>query len=251
MSEWQLFLIIDFFWLTRNHFEIPPVAIFLPCVILIYTDMFEYLNDNDKKIYSLIRNRIVHGLETPTLREINELAGWSSPRSAVLALERLEKAGMIRRMPQNKIRLTSTSIDQNTSVSTIDIPLVGRIAAGEPILAEENVEAMIRVSTALARPGHKHFLLRVVGDSMNAVVLNGINIEDGCIVLVRQQPSADDGDKVVALLNDKATIKIFEKKNGIVLLKPKSTNPKHKPIVLSENCIIQGVVVAVLPKDLY
>lgn len=213
--------------------------------------MFEYLNDNDKRIYSMVRNRIVHGLDTPTLREINELTGWSSPRSAVLALERLEKAGLIKRLPQNKIRLTSESASPNSSISTIDIPLVGQIAAGEPILAEENVDAIIPISTALARPGFEYFLLRVVGDSMNAATVNGQNIENGSIVLVRQQPSADNGEKVVALINDEATVKTLEKINGIVLLKPSSTNKKHKPIVLSDNCIIQGVVVAVLPGDIY
>ncbi|MEK7511246.1 MAG: S24 family peptidase, partial [Patescibacteria group bacterium] len=67
---------------------------------------------------------------------------------------------------------------------------------------------------------------------------------------VRQQDCADDGDIVVALINDEATVKILEQKNGMVILRPKSSDP-HMPIVLSDNCIIQGVVVAVLPADLY
>lgn len=213
--------------------------------------MFENISESDKKVYALIRNRIIQGLETPTLFEINEITGKTSPRSAVLALERLEKAGLIRREGRNQIRLTSESLTSNASVSTLDIPLVGYVAAGIPILAEENVEAMIPVSTALARPGSKYFLLRVVGDSMNQVQVNGANIENGSVVLVRQQSTADNGDKVVALINDEATVKIFEKANGIVILRPKSSNPIHKPIILTDNCMIQGVVVAVLPSDLY
>jgi repressor LexA len=208
-----------------------------------------YLCDSDKKVYALIRNRVVHGLNAPTLREINELTGRSSPRSAVLALERLERAGLIRRTGR-RILLKSPSLSDNTSVETVDVPLVGSIAAGRPILAEENIEAVIPVSTALARPRSKYFLLRVVGTSMNLATVGGTNIEDGCIVLVRQQDSADDGQIVAALINDEATVKLLERKKGMVILRPRSSY-LHSPIVLTDNCMIQGVVVAVLPKDLY
>jgi repressor LexA len=80
--------------------------------------------------------------------------------------------------------------------------------------------------------------------------VSGVSIDDGSIVLVRQQESADDGQVVVALINDEATVKILERKNGVVILRPKSSDP-HTPIVLTDNCIIQGVVVGVLPPDLY
>ena len=173
--------------------------------------MLGYLSDNDKKVYALIRNLLIHGSDTPTLREINEVTERSSPRSAVLALERLEKAGLIKRIDR-KIRLTSFGMRDNHSISTIDVPLVGCVAAGIPMLAEENVEATIPVSTGLARPGSRYFLLRVVGTSMNEAKVGGVNIEDGSIVLVRQQSTADDGDKVVALIDDSATVKILERK---------------------------------------
>lgn len=207
--------------------------------------MLEFLNDNDKKAYAFIRNRLIHGGKSPTLKEINEVTGKSSPRSAVLVLERLEKAHLVKRAGRN-IKLVSPGLLDNASISTINIPLVGCIAAGSPMLAEENIEAVIPVSTALARPGSKYFLLRVSGDSMNRA---GIN--DGDILLVRQQDTADNGQKVVALINDEATAKIFEKKDGMVILRPKSSNPDHKPILLTEECRIQGVVIATLPVDLY
>lgn len=210
--------------------------------------MLEHLNENDKKAYAFIRNRLVHGMEAPTLREINEVTGKVSPRSAVLALERLERAGLIRRAGR-KVRLTSLNLGSNESVFTVNVPLVGSIAAGAPILAVENVEAIISVSTALARPGSKHFLLRVVGTSMNEAMVGGSKIEDGSIVLVRQQNSADDGQVVIALIDDVATVKILERKSNIVILRPKSSDP-HSPIVLTDNCTIQGVVVGVLPPDL-
>ncbi|HVU06643.1 MAG TPA: transcriptional repressor LexA [Candidatus Paceibacterota bacterium] len=211
--------------------------------------MLQYLSDKDKEVYVLVRNRIVHGLKTPTLEEINKVTGKSSPRSAVLALERLEKAGLLRRMG-GKIRLMSQSLTPNASISTIEVPLVGTIAAGAPILAEENVEAMIPVSTAIAKPGSKYFLLRVTGTSMNMAKVNGVKIDEGSIVLVRRQETADDGDIVVALIDDSATVKVLERKNGMVILRPKSSDP-HKPIILTNNCIVQGVVVGVLPSDLY
>ena len=213
--------------------------------------MIQWLEEKDKKAYSMIRNRLVSGLDSPTLAEINEVLGSTSPRSAVLALERLEKAGLISRMPGNKIRLTSESINDNKSISTVDIPLVGSIAAGIPILAQENFEAMIPVSTAFARPGSQYFLLRVKGNSMNLAQVRGVNIDDNCIVLVRQQPSADESEIVVALLNDVATVKVLKRARGAIILQPKSTEAIHRPIVITEDCIIQGIVVAVLPGDLY
>jgi len=217
--------------------------------VYLFIPMLDHLSESDKKVYTLIRNRLVHGLDAPTLREINEVTERSSPRSAVLSLERLEKAGLIRRAGR-RIRLTSPSLESNSSVSTVEVPLVGGIAAGAPMLAEENVEAIISVSTALARPGSTYFLLRVVGTSMNQARVSGVSIDDGSIVLVRQQGSADDGQIVVALINDEATVKILERKNGVVILRPKSSDP-HTPIVLTDNCIIQGVVMGVLPPDLY
>lgn len=211
--------------------------------------MLNNLSETDKRVYLLIRNHLIHGLEAPTLREINKVTKKASPRSAVLALERLEAAGLIRRNGR-RIRLVSPSLAANASVSTVNVPLVGAIAAGAPMLAKENVEAVIPVSTALARPGSRYFLLRVIGTSMNEARVSGVNIADGSIVLVRQQESADDGQIVVALINDEATVKILKRKNGVVILRPKSSDSQHMPIVLTDNCIIQGVVVAVLPSDL-
>jgi repressor LexA len=129
---------------------------------------------------------------------------------------------------------------------TVEIPLVGSVACGTPILADENIEAHIPVSTGLARPGNKYFLLRAAGDSMDDA---GIN--DGDLVLVRQQASAQNGDKVVALIDDYATVKEFHREKGVVLLKPRSKSKRHKPIVLTGSFLIQGVVTSVLPANLY
>lgn len=205
--------------------------------------MMHNLSDKDKKAFALIRNKIVHYGESPALREINEVTGGKSPRSASLVVDRLIAAGLI---TKNNRSLILTNTQLTNSISTVDVPLLGAVACGLPMFAEENVQAYIPVSTALAKKGSKYFLLRATGDSMNQA---GIN--NGDLLLVRNQNTADSGERVVALINDEATVKIFERSADAVILRPKSTNKEHKPIVLTDNCIIQGVVQAVLPSDIY
>lgn len=205
--------------------------------------MIHQLNNKDKRAFALIRNKLAHYGESPSLREINEVTGGKSPRSASLVIDRLIKAGLIKKIGRQLILIGTPS---NASVSTIDVPLVGAVACGMPILAEENIQTYIPVSTALAKKGSVYFFLRAVGDSMNQAGINS-----GDLLLVRQQAVANNGDKVVALINDEATVKIFEQADGAVVLRPRSNNKKHKPIILTDNCIIQGVVVAILPGDLY
>jgi repressor LexA len=171
------------------------------------------------------------------------VTGGKSPRSASLVVDRLIAAGLIMKNNRSLI-LTNTQL--TNSISTVDVPLLGAVACGLPMFAEENVQAYIPVSTALAKKGSKYFLLRATGDSMNQA---GIN--NGDLLLVRNQNTADSGERVVALINDEATVKIFERSADAVILRPKSTNKEHKPIVLTDNCIIQGVVQAVLPSDIY
>jgi repressor LexA len=205
--------------------------------------MTNNLSDKDKKAFALIRNKIIHYGESPTLREINEVTGGKSPRSASLVIDRLEESGLIKKSGRNLILANTYS---ESSVSTIDIPLVGSVACGTPVFAEENIQTYIPVSTRMAQKGSKYFLLRASGDSMDQAGINS-----GDLLLIRQQDSAENGDKVVALINDEATVKVFEKTRDAVILRPKSKNKNHKPIILTDNCMIQGVVVAVLPGDLY
>jgi repressor LexA len=132
--------------------------------------------------------------------------------------------------------------DEPTHARTVLVPLVGEVACGIPLLAEENIEAMISVSATLAKPSHRHFLLRVRGNSMDRA---GIN--DGDLVLVRQQPMAESGDIVVALIDDAATIKEFQRCETVVLLKPQSTSAAHRPLILARDFQIQGVVITAIP----
>lgn len=202
------------------------------------------LSETDKKAYNFIRNKLISEGRKPTLKEINEVTGGKSPRSASIVIDRLEKNGLIRKEGSN-LRLTENKTHNQVSIETIDIPLVGTVTCGLPMLAQENIETYIPVSTNLARRGSKYFLLRASGTSMNQA---GINNND--ILLIKQQNTADNGERVVALINDEATVKIFEKTQDAVILRPKSTDQKHKPIILTDNCQIQGIVLAVLPSDL-
>lgn len=198
---------------------------------------------NDLKGYAFIRNKIVHTGVTPSLQEIAAVVGYESRNSALKLLLRLEKRGLIKRSEKGIQLLQKLS---TMSEQTVDVPLVGSIACGLPTLADQDFEALIPVSTKIARPGHIYFLLRAKGTSMDKS-----GIHDGDLLLVRQQSDAPDGEKVVALINEEATVKHIYHKNGTIILKPNSTDPEHKPIVLSEGFLVQGIVVAVFPHDLY
>lgn len=198
----------------------------------------------DLQGYAFIRNSIVHSGVTPSLREIAKAVGFNSPRSVQLMLIRLEKRGFLKRV--NGVIHLSPRKTPTITEQTVAVPLVGSVACGLPLLAEQDPEALIEVSTKIARPGHQYFFLRAKGTSMN-----GAGINDGDFVLVRQQPSAAQGETVVALINDEATVKRFYREGRLVILRPDSIDKIHKPIVLSEDLLIQGVVVSTLPALFY
>lgn len=202
----------------------------------------EILTTKQSQAMRFIRNSVVHGGKAPSIRDVMRALEYGSPRSAVLIIEDLVNKGLLKKRENGSIQLVRDLEEKSYHAQTINVPLVGTVACGTPILAEENIEGYISVSTGLAKPNHKYFLLRALGDSMNKA---GIN--DGDIVLVQQQPTADEGDKVVALIDDGATVKKFHKTEEAIVLKPQSNNPAHKPIVLTEDFQIQGIVVATIP----
>lgn len=207
------------------------------------------MNKTDKKDlegFAFIRNQLVHFGTTPSLREIGSKIGYRSPRSVQLMLDRLEHRGLIKRI-DGVIRLSTYARKSAvTGEQVVDVPLVGAVACGLPSLARQAPEALISISTKIARPGSKYFLLRASGSSMNRA-----GIQDGDLVLVRQQPTAEQGDRIVALINDDATIKRFYREGDVVVLRPDSTDKTHRPIVVSDDLIVQGVVVTALPSNLF
>jgi repressor LexA len=189
-----------------------------------------------------IRTAMMHGAQ-PSVRDLQEKLGYKSPRSAADILDQLKLKGVVRRRADGRLQLVRDPEGERRHARTVDIPIVGTAPCGAALLAEENIEGTIPVSMRLAKPPHRYFLIRAVGDSMNEA---GIN--NGDHVLVKQQPTADNGDRVVALIDDKATIKEFQRRDIFVILQPKSNNKKHKPILLTEDFQIQGVVVSAIPK---
>lgn len=201
------------------------------------------LRPTERQALTFVRNRIMHTGEAPSVRELAKELGFSSPRSAVLVINSLIENGYLKRREDDRslqlLRMPKATVDRE---STVDVPLVGSAPCGSPLLAQENLEAMIQVSTTLARPGRRYFLLRANGDSMNAA-----GISDGSLVLVRQQDTANDKEIVVALVDDEATIKELRRSTDAVALVPRSSNPAHRPIVLRRDFQVQGVVIATLP----
>ena len=179
----------------------------------------------------------------PSVREIGDAVGLSSPSTVHSHLSALVKAGHLRRDP-SKPRAIEV-VDAGHSDGDLrrapvrDVPLVGRIAAGTPILAEEDIEEILPLPTNIVG-NDPVFMLRVKGDSMvDAGIL------DGDLVVVRRQPDAHDGEIVAALINgEEATIKRLRREPGRVVLVPES--PVHEPMTFTEGVEILGRVVAVL-----
>lgn len=188
-----------------------------------------------------IRNSLMQYGKTPSIRELMLSLGYRSPRSASVIIDNLVRKGVLRRKFDGKFQLIRAE-DDVAHAQTIDVPLVGTAACGAPILAQENIEAMIPVSVQLAKAPYKYFLLKAKGDSMDEK-----GIKNGDFVLVRQQSVAQNGDTVVALIDNEATIKEFYKTSRAVILKPKSKNKAHQPIILTSDFQIQGIVAAAIP----
>lgn len=179
----------------------------------------------------------------PTVREIGDEVGLSSPSTVHSHLNALMKAGYIRKDP-SKPRAIEVIDTGHSELSLLrapvrDVPLVGSIAAGSPILAEEDIEEIYPLPTELVGDDPV-FMLRVRGDSMI-----DIGIFDRDYVVVKRQETARDGQVIAALVNgDEATVKRLQRLDGRVVLK--AENPEFPPMVFSEGVQILGVVVAVL-----
>lgn len=195
------------------------------------------ISDKQKEILEYIKSEILNRGYPPSVRDICEAVHLKSTSSVHSHLETLEKNGYIRRDP-TKPRAIEI-IDDTFNLSrreVVNVPLIGRVAAGEPLLAAENIEAYFPIP-AEYMPNDETFMLRVKGESMiNAGIFDGDNI------LVQRQSTASDGDMVVALVEDSATVKTFYKEEGHYRLQPENDN--MEPIIV-EDCAILGKVFGV------
>lgn len=176
------------------------------------------LTPRQREILDYIRKEIRERGYPPSVREIGEATGLSSSSTVHGHLARLEEKGFLRRDPDKPRAIEVTGERQLRQQRLVSIPLVGRVTAGQPILAIENVEETYALPYDFVR-GDSVFMLRVEGESM----INA-GIFDGDLVMVRSQESADNGDIVVALLGDEATVKRFFHEGDQVRLQPENTN---------------------------
>lgn len=178
----------------------------------------------------------------PTVREVCKDLGLSSPSTVHVHLKALEEKGLITRDPLKSrsialsYEIEPATLPKEQFRNIVSVPLVGDVAAGEPILAEENITDTFSLPTEIVGDAPT-FMLSVKGDSM---IEAGIN--DGDYVVVKEQPVADNGDIVVAIVDDGATVKRFYKEKDHIRLQPE--NSSMKPIIV-DNCSIAGTVVAV------
>jgi len=200
------------------------------------------ISDRQREILDLITSTVQRRGYPPSVREIGEAVGLSSPSTVHSHLSALVEAGFLRRDPTKPraIEVVDPSDEYELRRAPVrDVPLVGRIAAGSPILAEQDIEEIFPLPTEFVG-NDPVFMLRVHGDSMiDAGIL------DGDLVVVRRQPDATNGEIVAALIGgEEATVKRLRKESGRVVLLPE--NPAYEPIVLDSDVEIIGRVVAVL-----
>ncbi len=200
--------------------------------------MTEHLTERQTRILDYIRYVTKVRNYPPSVREIGEAVGLSSSSTVHNHLNQLERRGLIKRDPSKSrtVQLVADiELDQERR-NAVSVPIVGHVAAGSPILAEQNIEDHVLLSSDLAKEGY--FLLRVRGDSMvNAGIL------DGDLALVRPQHEASNGSIVVALVDGDATVKRFERSNGHVKLI--AENPAYEPIVTTHVTLV-GLVRGVI-----
>lgn len=192
------------------------------------------ISKKQSEILEFIKDSILVKGYPPAVREICEAVHLKSTSSVHSHLETLEKNGYIRRDP-TKPRAIEICDDSFQTVRTemVSLPVIGRVAAGQPILAEENIESYFPIPAEFV-PSGESFVLRVKGDSMiNAGIYSGDQI------FVNSCSTASNGDIVVALVEDSATVKTFYKENGYIRLQPE--NDAMEPIIV-DDCQILGKV---------
>lgn len=196
------------------------------------------LTPNEQKVYGSILEYFRRHNQSPTMEEIKKDLQLEHLTTVQRAIDGLEYKGRI-----FKDKNVARGIRLNERITeTVNVPLIGTVACGTPLLAEENIEGYIATDKRFIKDDpKKYFYLHAKGNSMDKM-----DILDGDLLLIHSQPHANNGQIVLALINDSATIKVFRRGNGFVMLEPKSSDSSHKPIILREDFEIQGVFEKVL-----
>lgn len=197
------------------------------------------ISKKQQEILDYIKEQILERGFPPAVRDICKAVNLSSTSTVHSHLATLERNGYIRRDP-TKPRAIEIIDDSFNMIRTeiVSIPVVGQVAAGSPILAEENIDSYIPIPASMCPKGANAFILNVKGDSMiNAGIHNGDQI------FVKQCNTAKNGDQVVALIDDSATVKTYYKEDGHIRLQPE--NDTMEPIIV-DDCTILGKVFGVM-----
>lgn len=194
------------------------------------------LTEKQQVIYNFIKKTILERGYPPSVREICEAIGLRSTSTVHGHLERLEKKGLIRRDPTKPraIEILDESF-MNIKRELVNVPIVGRVTAGQPILALENIEDHFPLPVEYVNTNDEHYMLRVEGESM---INAGIHNHD--LILVRKQSTANNRDIVVALIDDSVTVKRFFKEDQYIRLQPE--NDAMAPIILQDVNILGKVI---------
>lgn len=192
------------------------------------------LKDKQLEIYEFLKIYTANKGYPPSVREICDAVNLKSTSTVHGHLKRLEKKGLLRRDPTKPRALEIINPD-SPKKEMLHIPIVGRVTAGIPILATENIEDSFPVPTDYIKHNQELFMLKVIGDSM---INAGIN--DGDLAIIEKSQTAVNGDIVVALIDNDATIKTFYKENNHFRLQPE--NDTLSPIIVTE-CLILGKLV--------
>lgn len=202
--------------------------------------MNKKLTSKQKQVLSTIIDLTQKLGHEPTLEQVRSALDYTSTSSVQRHTDSLKELGYLSK---------SRGLSLSDTDKTVQIPLVGNVACGAPLLAIENIEAYIPYdSTGLRGNSDDYFFLRAVGDSMDATNVNGKTIDDGDYVLIKKQDYPDFGKRIVALIGENATIKRLKRGDGHIILEPESNNPANKPIYVFEEISVQGVAEDVIKK---
>ena len=190
--------------------------------------------DTQAKILAYIEMATLQKGYPPSVREICDATGLKSTSTVHGHLIRLEKKGLLNRDSMKPRAMSVPALQKLYGGDMVSVPVVGRVTAGAPILATENIEDYIALPKSMIGEGD-HYILSVMGESMI-----GAGILDGDYVIVRKQSTAYNGEIVIAMIEDEATVKRFYKENGVFRLQPE--NPTMDPIIVPEVTILGKVV---------
>ncbi len=207
--------------------------------------MSKFLTSKQRIVLDALSSYLEENGEAPTLAELQEILGIKTKRGVAKHLEALERKGFIYRSGKSRGIMLENSLNSEM----YDVPILGYANAGQPLVfAEEDIVGSIKVDKDIIKNKKNIFALVVKGDSMNMRTINKVPIVDKNFILVQKESSYDNGDVVLAVIDNAATVKTFKRSDNSVILYPESNNPVHTPIYLRDDVhgFINGKVIAVL-----